>query len=98
MRGHWGDVRLGGGRCGGVGGRWRGRLGGLRGGRCGGRGCGSTNGRVSVGREVMWKNAWGKGYYSVGFSEEFIFGGGPGERMPVAVGILSLEELIEGRG
>lgn len=46
---------------------------------------------------VGWKGG-GQNYYSVGFLEEFIFGGGPGERMPVAVDIVSLEELIEGRG
>lgn len=37
---------MGDGRRGGVGGRWRDRLGGLRGGRCGGRGCGSSDGRI----------------------------------------------------
>lgn len=96
MRGHWGDVRLEGARCGGVGGRWRGRLGGLRGGRCGGRGCGSSNGKAFS--KVNGKMSKGGVYYSVGFLEELIFGGGPGERMPVAVGIVTLEELIEGRG
>ena len=39
---------MGGGRRGGVEGRWRGRLGGLRGGRCVGRGCESSNGRGLV--------------------------------------------------
>lgn len=40
----------------------------------------------------------GRGYYSVGFFEEFIGGGGRGERVLVAVGVESLEELIEGGG
>lgn len=40
---------------------------------------------------------WG-GYYSVGFFEEFIVGGGLGERVLVAVGVKSLEELVEGGG
>ena len=37
-------------------------------------------------------------YYSVGFLEEFIASGGTGERMPVAVGIVFLEELVEDGG
>ena len=40
----------------------------------------------------------GEGYYSVCFFEEFIAGGGAGERVLVAVGIVSLEELVEGGG
>lgn len=37
-------------------------------------------------------------YYSVGFFEKFIAGGGAGERVLVAVGIVSLEESIEDWG
>ena len=36
--------------------------------------------------------------YSVGFFEEFIAGGGAGERVPVTVGIVSFEELVERGG
>ena len=43
-REHWGGVKGGDGRCGGVGGRWRGRLGGLNGGRFVERGYGSSKG------------------------------------------------------
>ncbi len=40
----------------------------------------------------------GEGYDSVGFFEEFIWSGGAGERMLVAVGIMSLEEPVEDGG
>ena len=40
----------------------------------------------------------GEGYNSVGFFEEFIWSGGSGERMLVAVGIMSLEEPVEDGG
>lgn len=40
----------------------------------------------------------GEGYYSVGFLEELIAGGGAGERVPVRVGIVSFEELVERGG
>ena len=39
-----------------------------------------------------------EGYYSVGFLEEFIAGGGAGERVPIRVGIVSFEELVESGG
>ena len=41
---------------------------------------------------------WGEGYYSVGFFEKFIAGGEAGERVPVAVRVVFLEELVESRG
>ncbi len=78
-------------------GRWRGRIGGLTGGRCGGRECGCSGGRgVSC-----WEGNggfWGEGYYSVSFFEELIVGGGAGERVLVAVSVVSVEELVEGGG
>ena len=40
----------------------------------------------------------GGGYYSVGFFEEFILGAGAGQRVSVTVGIVSLEELVQGGG
>lgn len=88
---------MGDGRRGGVGGRSRGRLGGSRGGRCVERGCGSSK----EGGLVGWKGIGGhlgEGYYSVCFFEEFIAGGGAGERVLVALSIVSLEEFVEGGG
>lgn len=37
-------------------------------------------------------------YYSVGFFEEFIVGGGAGERVLVAVRVVSLEKLVQSWG
>ena len=40
----------------------------------------------------------GARYNSVGFFEEFIAGGGAGQRVPVRMGIVSFEELVERGG
>lgn len=47
---------------------------------------------------VGWEgcSGQGRGYYSVGFFEEFIVGGGAGNGVPIATGIVSLKELVEG--
>lgn len=52
--------------------------------------------RIS-GVDGCWGNGR-EGYYSVGFFEIFIVGGGLGQRVLVAVGFMSLEELVEGGG
>ena len=47
--------------------------------------------------KVMEKfGAWG-GYYSVGFFEEFIVDGEVADGVPIAMGIVFLEEFVEGR-